>query len=154
MPPERCIFYGWGGSSPQGQWPSGVICIWTHSHSHPWLRRTPLGLLTHLLFSELVTLYLHLQVENYIPTLLVSPVVQMTVATTTDTMWIGSCHPASRVNLLIWHIFWCRFADRDMLMHYHWGLGVGHLYSHQDNEANLTAPSAPVISDSALSAAS
>ena len=41
-----------------------------------------------------------------------------------------------------------------MLMHYHWGLGVGHLYSHQDNKANLTAPSAPVISDSALSAAS
>ena len=41
-----------------------------------------------------------------------------------------------------------------MLMHYHWGLGVGHLYSHQDNEANLTAPSAPVISDSVSSAAS
>lgn len=40
-----------------------------------------------------------------------------------------------------------------MLMRYHWGLGVGHLYSCQDNEANLTAPSAPVISDSVSSAA-
>jgi hypothetical protein len=23
-----------------------------------------------------------------------------------------------------------RFVDRDMLMRYHWGLGVGHIYSH------------------------
>ena len=23
-----------------------------------------------------------------------------------------------------------RFVDRDMLMHYHWGLGIGHAYSH------------------------
>jgi hypothetical protein len=23
-----------------------------------------------------------------------------------------------------------RFVDRDMLMRYHWGLGVGHLYAH------------------------
>ncbi|KIM83847.1 hypothetical protein PILCRDRAFT_55766, partial [Piloderma croceum F 1598] len=23
-----------------------------------------------------------------------------------------------------------QFADRDMLMQYHWGLGVGHVYSH------------------------
>jgi hypothetical protein len=23
-----------------------------------------------------------------------------------------------------------RFADRDMLMRYHWGLGIGHVYSH------------------------
>ncbi|RXW14632.1 hypothetical protein EST38_g11221 [Candolleomyces aberdarensis] len=25
-----------------------------------------------------------------------------------------------------------RFVDRDMMMRYHWGLGVGHRYSHQD----------------------
>lgn len=25
-----------------------------------------------------------------------------------------------------------RFADRDMLMRYYWGLGVGHTYSHGD----------------------
>ncbi|KAJ3538280.1 hypothetical protein NMY22_g5229 [Coprinellus aureogranulatus] len=31
-----------------------------------------------------------------------------------------------------------RFVDRDMLMRYHWGLGVGHLYSHVD------APKAPL----------
>jgi hypothetical protein len=24
----------------------------------------------------------------------------------------------------------CRFVDRDMVMRYHWGLGVGHIYSH------------------------
>lgn len=24
----------------------------------------------------------------------------------------------------------CRFVDRDMLMRYHWGLGIGHYYSH------------------------
>ena len=39
-------------------------------------------------------------------------------------------------------------------MRYHWGLGVGLLYSRQDNEANPTAPSAPVISDSVSSTAS
>jgi hypothetical protein len=26
-----------------------------------------------------------------------------------------------------------RFADRDMLMRYHWGLGIGHVYSHEDD---------------------
>ena len=49
-----------------------------------------------------------------------------------------------------------RFADRDMLMHFHWGLGVGHTYAHSttgpvekappgtalgfDDEATLAAP--------------
>ena len=28
----------------------------------------------------------------------------------------------------------CRFADRDILMRYHWGLGIGHTYSHEDSE--------------------
>jgi hypothetical protein len=28
-----------------------------------------------------------------------------------------------------------RFVDRDMLMRFHWGLGVGHLYSHEDRSA-------------------
>lgn len=36
-------------------------------------------------------------------------------------------------NLLI-SVFWLtlvfRFVDRDMLLRYHWGLGVGHTYSH------------------------
>lgn len=26
-----------------------------------------------------------------------------------------------------------RFVDRDMLMRYHWSLGIGHAYSHVDN---------------------
>jgi hypothetical protein len=26
--------------------------------------------------------------------------------------------------------FILRFADRDMVMRYHWGLGIGHVYSH------------------------
>lgn len=35
-----------------------------------------------------------------------------------------------------------RFVDRDMVMRYHWGLGVGHLYSHQRN-ANMGSPQSP-----------
>lgn len=27
-----------------------------------------------------------------------------------------------------------RFADRDMLVRYHWGLGIGHVYSHEDSK--------------------
>ncbi|KAG6904449.1 hypothetical protein DXG01_009865 [Tephrocybe rancida] len=30
-----------------------------------------------------------------------------------------------------------RFVDRDMLMRYHWGMGVGHLYSHTHNEDDV-----------------
>jgi hypothetical protein len=30
-----------------------------------------------------------------------------------------------------------RFVDRDMLMRFHWGLGVGHVYSHEDAPASL-----------------
>ena len=40
-----------------------------------------------------------------------------------------------------------------MLMCYHQGLGVGHLYGHQDNEAGPTATSTPAISDSASNTA-
>ena len=34
----------------------------------------------------------------------------------------------------------CRFADRDMLMRYHWSLGIGHTYSHTEahTQKNLT----------------
>ena len=33
-----------------------------------------------------------------------------------------------------------RFADCDMLMRFHWGLGIGHLYSHeQDNTTRKTS---------------
>jgi hypothetical protein len=31
------------------------------------------------------------------------------------------------------------FVDRDMLMRYHWGLGVGHTYSHSDAPTPLVA---------------
>ena len=30
------------------------------------------------------------------------------------------------------HTFNISFVDRDMVMRYHWGLGVGHVYSHSD----------------------
>lgn len=33
-----------------------------------------------------------------------------------------------------------RFVDRDILMRYHWGIGVGHLYSHT---VTLSPPLAP-----------
>ena len=31
-----------------------------------------------------------------------------------------------------------RFVDRDMLMRYHWGLGVGHTYSHVRDHSEHT----------------
>lgn len=30
-----------------------------------------------------------------------------------------------------------RFSDRDLLMRYHWGIGVGHLYAHQHATASV-----------------
>jgi hypothetical protein len=35
-----------------------------------------------------------------------------------------------------------RFVDPDMLMRYHWGLGIGHIYSHGRTEVHSTAISA------------
>jgi hypothetical protein len=35
-----------------------------------------------------------------------------------------------------------RFVDPDMLMWYHWGLGIGHIYSHGHTEGHSTAVSA------------
>lgn len=32
--------------------------------------------------------------------------------------------------MIISYLFFHRFVDRDMVMRYHWGLGVGHIYSH------------------------
>lgn len=29
--------------------------------------------------------------------------------------------------------FTTRFVDRDMVMRFHWGLGIGHVYSHADS---------------------
>jgi hypothetical protein len=40
------------------------------------------------------------------------------------------------VSQLIPHM--CRFADCDMLMRYHWGLGIGHTYSHTKESTNPT----------------
>jgi hypothetical protein len=37
-----------------------------------------------------------------------------------------------------------RFADRDMLMRYHWGLGIGHIYSHEHH----SHPSHSILADS------
>lgn len=39
------------------------------------------------------------------------------------------CSKLSSVSKLI--LTCVRFADRDMLMRYHWGLGIGHTYSHE-----------------------
>lgn len=33
---------------------------------------------------------------------------------------------------------WNRLVDRDMVMRYHWGAGVGHLYMHSDQGSKLT----------------
>ena len=32
--------------------------------------------------------------------------------------------------------FFSRFVDRDMLMRFHWGLGIGHVYTHQQHCTN------------------
>jgi hypothetical protein len=37
---------------------------------------------------------------------------------------------------LVTYVFAIRFVDRDMVMRYHWGLGVGHVYSHQQSCTN------------------
>jgi hypothetical protein len=31
-----------------------------------------------------------------------------------------------------------RFVDRDMVMRYHWGLGVGHVYSHHSGSGSYS----------------
>jgi hypothetical protein len=44
----------------------------------------------------------------------------------------------------------CRFVDRDMLMRYHWGLAVGHVYMHNhllEASANGVSPTANVAED-------
>jgi len=43
-----------------------------------------------------------------------------------------------------------RFVDRDMLMRYHWGLGVGHIYSHVQR---ANGPSAPTDTQTTSTAA-
>lgn len=35
--------------------------------------------------------------------------------------------------------FLFRFVDRDMVMRFHWGLGIGHLYSHQRGADSLAS---------------
>jgi hypothetical protein len=42
-----------------------------------------------------------------------------------------------------------RFVDRDMLMRYHWGLGIGHVYSH-GQRADAPAPPATQAVDDAF----
>ena len=32
-----------------------------------------------------------------------------------------------------------RFVDRDMVMRYHWGLGVGHVYSHHSGSGSYSS---------------
>jgi hypothetical protein len=36
----------------------------------------------------------------------------------------------------------CRFVDRDMVMRYHWGLGVGHVYGHHPRSSTEAGTSA------------
>jgi hypothetical protein len=41
-----------------------------------------------------------------------------------------------------------RFVDRDMMMRFHWGLGVGHLYTCSSSESNQTVSALSETSDS------
>ena len=51
------------------------------------------------------------------------------------------CSKLSSVSKLI--LACVRFADCDMLMRYHWGLGFGHIYSHE----HYSPPSHSILAD-------
>jgi hypothetical protein len=40
-----------------------------------------------------------------------------------------------------------RFSERDLLMRYHWGLGVGHLHAHQPGSTASRIPEEPDMQD-------
>jgi hypothetical protein len=59
---------------------------------------------------------------------LVSHAVPRMVQITINTLLAGGFAAYLLVLILLYP---ARFSDRDLLMRYHWGLGVGHFYAHQ-----------------------
>ena len=74
------------------------------------------------------TSYQPLQKENDKRMGLVSHTVPRTVRITINTLLAGGFITCS---LVLIQLYPPRFSDRDLLMHYHWGLGVGHFHVHQ-----------------------
>jgi hypothetical protein len=70
-----------------------------------------------------------LQKEDGMRTALASPVVQRMVTITMATMLAGKVSSRGFSNVDFSYI--CRFSARDLLMRFHYGLGVGHLHAHQ-----------------------
>lgn len=69
-------------------------------------------------------------------------IVQMTGTIGKVTWQIGECPFLEALPCLIaneWN--WTRFVDRDMIMRYHWGAGVGHLYMHSNQGSKPTTSS-------------
>ena len=74
------------------------------------------------------TSYQPLQKENDKRMGLVSHAVPRTVKITINTLLAGGFITYS---LVLIPLYPPRFSDRDLLMRYHWGLGVGHFHAHQ-----------------------
>ncbi|KAF8237944.1 hypothetical protein L208DRAFT_1506424, partial [Tricholoma matsutake] len=75
-----------------------------------------------------VTSYQPLQKENDERMGLASHAVPRIVKITINTTLIGVF---IAYLLLLISFYSPRFSDRDLLMRYHWGLGVGHFHAHQ-----------------------
>jgi hypothetical protein len=75
-----------------------------------------------------VTFYQPLHKENGKRMASVSHAVPRTVKITINTLLAGEF-----ITCLLILVLLCspRFSDRDLLMRYHWGLGVGHFHAHQ-----------------------
>ena len=68
--------------------------------------------------------------------------------------WTGSTTMLTGKNIIFTHILLCshnllnvRFVDRDMLLYYHWGHGVGHVYSHTQTEFSSSANTVSISAD-------
>ena len=97
---------------------------------------------TLLIYSDVAIFYPHLKVESCIQMVLqclITPTTQKIGNTITliseKKMYVSYLFSAQKVR------FPLRFDDRDMVMWYHWGLGIEHVYAHvkrptEDNESD------------------
>lgn len=126
------IFYGYGGSSSYRtvvQPLDGINIPSIESDSSRWPTRMCLGLLTLPMFSERAMSFRRSWMADSTQTglrCLAVQVTQMIGYTITSTGESESDSPKS----LAFTKYVASFADRDMVMRYHFGLGIGHAYSH------------------------
>jgi hypothetical protein len=83
--------------------------------------------------SEALTSFHHLLQGSFTLTAQASHAVPMTREIGGLTMWAGECFFFWECTRAASHLCYS-FVDRDMMMRYHWGLGVGHTYAHHDTE--------------------